>query len=127
MTPTYHNLQLVVLNKHARDYRTGDVIAFQCDGFQTVLIKRIAAGPEDTVVILDGTLYVNGAPSPLYREGAFAYAGILENEITLEEGAYIVIGDNLAESKDSRYEQVGVVRQETILGKLVHAAAPAID
>lgn len=125
MAPTYHNLQLVLLNKYARDYKTGDVIAFHCEGFDAVLIKRIAAGPGDTVVIRDGTLFVNGSPSPLYREGAFDFAGILEDELTLADGDCIVIGDNLAESKDSRYPQVGVVRSETILGKLVRSLAPA--
>lgn len=42
MTPTYHNLQLVVLDKHDREYAVGDVIAFRCDGLDCVLVKRIA-------------------------------------------------------------------------------------
>ncbi len=124
MMPTYHPLQLVLLEKCVQEYRTGDVIAFRCEGFDTVLIKRIAAGPGDTVVIADGTLLVNGTPTPLYREGAFGFAGLLDREITLADGEYIVIGDNIAESKDSRYPQVGVVRPETILGRLVRSAAP---
>ena len=127
MEPTYHNLQFVVLNKHERDFGIGDVIAFRCEGFQTVLFKRIAAGPGDTVVIRDGTLFVNDVRTPLYREGAFAFAGMLENAITLADGEYIVIGDNTAESKVSRYTQVGVVRQEMILGKLVRSASPEND
>ena len=54
MLPAYHNMQLVVLNKYDRDYETGDVIAFWCDGLDCVLVKRIAQTMDD------GTYYVLG-------------------------------------------------------------------
>ena len=50
MNPTYHNMQIVVLNKFDKNYKIGDVIAFQCDELDCVLVKRI----DD---ITDGGLY----------------------------------------------------------------------
>ncbi len=119
MQPAYHNMQLVVLDKKTSDYKQGDVIAFNCDKLEDVLVKRIAAGPGDVAVIIDGTLYVNGEVSAIYPEqGYFEEAGILEKTIHLNSGEYIVIGDNVQESKDSRYEEVGVVNREKIMGRI---------
>ena len=120
MAPSYHNLQLVVLDKRRQTYAEGDVIAFHCEGFSAVLVKRIAGCPGDAVVIDGGTLLVNGQLSHTYnQEGMFENAGLLADPIKLDEDEYIVIGDNVAESKDSRYSEVGIVRAETILGRVV--------
>lgn len=120
MLPGYHNLQVVVLEKHSREYHTGDVIAFQCDNLSAVLVKRIAAGEGDTVQIIDATLYVNGEASPLYEKGSFERAGLLERRTRLASDEYIVIGDNTAESKDSRNTDIGIITKEKIIGKILN-------
>ena len=119
MYPAYHPMQFVMLDKRSREYRQGDVIAFRCEGLHEVLVKRVAAGPGQTAVIRDGTLYVDGSPAPFYVELAFEYAGRLENEQKLLAGEYIVIGDNISESRDSRHDQVGIVRESDIIGKII--------
>lgn len=119
MSPTYHHLQMAVLDKRDRAFQAGDVVAFDCRGLSATLVKRVAAVPGDNVVIENGVLLVNGAPSPVYGEAAFAFAGLLERPIALGEDEYVVIGDNIDESKDSRYAEVGVVRAEDIIGKLI--------
>ena len=119
MRPAYRSLQLVLLDKRGGSYRIGDVIAFRCEGLSAVLVKRIAAAGGDTAQIVEGTLYVNGAPAPGYAEGAFTYAGLLEDTVSLPADAYIVIGDNVGESKDSRFEQVGLVHAEDVLGRII--------
>jgi len=120
MSPVYHNLQMVVLDRHSKDYTYGDVIAFRCKGLDAVLVKRIAACPGDIVVIEQGTLYVNGEISVVYFDkGIFEYAGNLGKTVQLEEGQYIVIGDNIASSKDSRYTKVGCVLENDILGTII--------
>lgn len=116
MSPSYHNMQLVIINKYSKNYTYGDVIAFQCEGLNTILIKRIVACPGDKVQIQEGQLYVNDEISNVYPLDTFAYAGIAENTILLEDGQYFVIGDNIAQSKDSRYSEVGCVSKVTILG-----------
>lgn len=41
MLPSYHNMQLVVLNKYDKDYEVGDVIAIRCKGLDAIIVKRI--------------------------------------------------------------------------------------
>ena len=120
MSPTYHNMQLAILDRHSRDYTYGDVIAFQCDALKEVLVKRVVACPGDDVCILNGKLYVNNFPNSVYDASiTFEYAGIAGTPIQLGQEQFFVIGDNVAESKDSRYEVVGVVEKESVLGKIV--------
>ena len=119
MAPAYHSLQMVILNKHDRSFKKGDVIAFKCEGLSAVLVKRVAGVPGDRVVITDGRLLINDELSLQYPDTVFEYAGLLSAETILSEGEYIVIGDNIVESKDSRYETVGVVDETDILGRVV--------
>ncbi|MBR6451644.1 MAG: signal peptidase I [Lachnospiraceae bacterium] len=118
MEPSYHHLQPVLVNKHNREFAVGDVAAFSCEGLSVVLVKRIAAGPGDTALIRDGTLYRNGEVSECFETGVFSDAGILETEITLGDGEYVMLGDNVAESIDSRNEAVGIVKERDIIGVL---------
>lgn len=120
MEPAFHSGQLVLLRKNVKDLQVGDVVAFKSEGLKGILIKRIAAGPGDTVEITDGTLYLNGVPETEAFEGkSIEFAGSAAKPITLKEGEYFVLGDNVANSKDSRYEVVGCVRQMDIVGKVV--------
>lgn len=142
MSPSFHHLQLVVLDKHSEEFSYGDVVAFRCAGLDAVLVKRVVACPGDTVQIVflnemssngqdtselgalnvkkGGILLVNGEINTVYgREAVFDYAGIAEKELKLGKGEYFVIGDNVAESKDSRYQSIGTVRVEDIIGKVL--------
>lgn len=118
MAPTYHNMQMVILDVHSKNYTPGDVVAFYCPGFDSVLVKRIVAGPQDSISISEEKLIVNGEISPYYKEAQFDFPGILETERRLDENEYIVIGDNFSESKDSRYSEVGIVGLDAIIGKI---------
>lgn len=122
MEPTYHHLEFVLLNRHDRQYTYGDVVAFPCDALACVLLKRVAACPGDVVRIEQGTLYVNGVVSQVYnRPGQFREAGLLADEVVLDEDSYLVLGDNLEKSRDSRYPEVGPVLRSDMLGKVVRA------
>lgn len=125
MAPAYHHLQLVVLDKRADAYAPGEVIAFRCDGLDAVLVKRVIAGPGDTAQIDDGTLLINGVISTIYPvKCAFEYAGLLEECVAMGEGEYVVIGDNLAQSKDSRYPEVGIIEAGDIFGRVIAPVRP---
>lgn len=120
MLPTYHNMQFVLMDRHSENYTYNDVIAFWCEDLRAVLIKRIVACPGDEVLILEGTLYVNGEVSNVFSEEyLFEYAGIANDIVQLTAGQYFVIGDNMDKSKDSRYPAVGCVSVESIKGKLI--------
>ncbi len=120
MSPAYHNMQLTVLDRRTKEYTYGDVVAFSCGQLDAVLVKRVAAVPGDTVLIEEGILYVNGEISTVYPEEAvFQYAGTAAEPLMLAEDEYFMIGDNIAESRDSRYEDVGVINADSIMGKLI--------
>ena len=120
MLPTYHNMQLVLMDRHSEDYTYDDVIAFWCDDLNSVLIKRIVACPGDEVIIKEGTLYVNGDVSDVFpQEYLFEYTGITDAPVQLTADQYFVIGDNIAKSKDSRYPAVGCVSVDSVKGKVI--------
>lgn len=120
MLPTYHNWQLVLIDKHTTGFDCGDVIVFTNDNLKATLVKRIVALPGDTIQIVDGILYVNGNPSPLIDNSCkLSYSGIASSALHLANDEYFVLGDNYEVSKDSRYEEIGCIKQDVILGKLL--------
>lgn len=120
MIPAYHNMQIVMADRHSGNYTYGDVIAFHCDGLDTVLVKRIVACPGDEVKIEEGCLYINGDTSTVFaKERVFSYAGIADPPIHLPDSQYFVIGDNIEKSKDSRYREVGCISENCIIGKIL--------
>lgn len=116
MEPSYHSGQFVLVNRTKQEYHTGDIILFRCKSLNATLVKRIAAGPGDTVLITQGQLFVNGTPAPGYTE--IDYPGIAAEELTLDSESFFVLGDNITESKDSRYEEIGIVNIMEIIGKV---------
>jgi signal peptidase I len=119
MNPAYHNLQFVWLDKRTAEFDRGDVVAFRCENVDGYLIKRIVAIPGDSVLIDDGTLYVNGEISSIYSKEEIAYEGIAESELDLSQDEYFVMGDNHEHSRDSRYEEIGCVCVSAIIGKVI--------
>lgn len=120
MYPSYHNLQLVAVDKYHKTFQRGDVIAFKCEAVNTLLVKRIVAVPGDTVQIVDGRLYVNDELDiRSCSKGSIVYPGIARNSVMLAEDEYFVLGDNYEYSKDSRYEEIGCVVRKHIVGKVM--------
>lgn len=119
MEPAYHHLQLVLLDKHCTSYQAGDVAAIDCPGLSETIVKRVVAVPGDHVQIAGGSLLVNGSKSTFFEHTVFDYAGLLEKPIFLNEGEYIVIGDNVSLSKDSRYREVGIVHIHEMAGRVI--------
>ena len=98
----------------------GDIIAIKFG--KENFIKRCIAIPGDTVQIKDGQVILNGIvqDESAYIEAARNtenYAGRLEMPITLQEGQYVVLGDNRNESHDSR--DFGLVKAENIIGTVI--------
>ena len=114
----------------ARKPRAGDIVVFTTDGIlgnppETVYVKRVAGTPGDRVRITDGQLFVNDRHLPLKNaQGEIHYlhsrgASLLTTDdetVTVPEGRCLVLGDNSANSADSRYW--GFVAAKKIKGRI---------
>ncbi len=79
------------------------------------LIKRIVALSGDTISVRDGTLFVNGEPqNEDYLNQEFPDQSTFP-ETTVPEDHIFLMGDNRANSRDSRF--IGPVPQENIEGE----------
>lgn len=92
-----------------------DVVVIRTD--KGSMIKRVIGLPGETVLILNGMVYVDSNKvieddMALIKDGGIASSGI-----TLKENQYFVLGDNRNNSYDSREEQVGAIELSQIIGK----------
>ena len=124
MEPTYETSDILLVNTIAYKFsspKTGDVIAFKpkSNVNASYSVKRVIAVPGDTIYINNGRIYLN---DELYKENLeverIENPGIAATPITLLDDQFFVLGDNRNSSEDSRYESVGFVSSEDILGKI---------
>jgi signal peptidase I len=124
MFPTFETGEYLLTDKvtlKRRDPVKGDVIVFKSPMDEHFdFIKRVIGTPGDTVMIKEGSVYVNGVllnepylPSD-YRTsaGRFLREGM---EFGIPESSVIAFGDNRNHSSDSR--DWGVVPYENIVGR----------
>ena len=106
--------------------QAGDIVVFLLNGNEKdhYYVKRVVAVPGDTVQIVDGVLYVNGEMYDEEDTEAIKTAGLAQEEITLGEDEYFVLGDNRNSSEDSRYANIGNVKSEYIIGKVWFVISP---
>lgn len=95
---------------------TGDIVVFKVrpNGVETLYVKRLIGTPGDTVSIKDGRVSVNGielVEDYVKRPDRFT------GEYKVPEGKYFFMGDNRADSKDSRYAEVGFIDEADILAR----------
>lgn len=123
MNPTLEDGEIVIVNKLAyniSDIDRYDVVAYSLieeDGYFD--IKRVVGMPGETVTIKDGYIYINDKPlqnSPFTEK--IITAGLASESIKLGDGEYFVLGDNINNSEDSRYSNVGNISEVEILGKV---------
>lgn len=122
MFPTLNNSDRLLLDKFTykiSKLKRYDIIVF---GYNNVdlYIKRVIGLPGEEVKIADGKVFIDGKPledDPCGIEKMEFY-GIAKNGVILRDNEYFVLGDNRNNSYDSRFEQVGVVNEEEILGRV---------
>ena len=123
MVPTLEVGDRVFVNKfiyHFHPPERHDIIVFRnaegsAEGGQEDLIKRVVGVPGDEISVQDGTLFVNGErqEEPYVNEQSPDTSSF--GPMVVPEGKVFVMGDNRADSLDSRY--IGPVPLENIEGE----------
>lgn len=130
MEETLYNGDTVLVNRFVYKLfspKANDIVVFLPNGNAKshYYVKRVIAGPGDTVQIMDGKVYVNGEPFQEEIENPTIANGLLAEEpVLVKEDEYFVLGDNRDNSEDSRYANIGNVKKEHILGKAWFIVSP---
>ena len=143
-----YGLRLPVVNTkilEIGDPQRGDVVVFRLPADpSTNYIKRLVGLPGDTVRYQNRQLFINGQPVNAEPMGAYTedsqpgallyneYLGEVEHNILLMPGRrslegtfkipaghYFMMGDNRDNSRDSRYQGVGIIPENKVVGKAV--------
>jgi signal peptidase I len=141
MEPTFHEGQRVLVSKlgsiwsslvvrtaHAAEsspsspfaLKRGQVVVFyrSADRSDEALIKRVIGLPGETIAVADGQVLINGAPiDEPYLHEVLTSCGAVCEPYTLAANEYFVMGDNRANSLDSR--NFGPIPADQIVGRVV--------
>lgn len=120
MVPTLEVGDRVLANKFIYRFTEpdrGDVVVFESvEQENQNLIKRVVGLPGDTVEVRDNTLFVNGEPQDEpYLNSDVVGPQVPHNPETVPEDSYFFMGDNRANSYDSR--SYGPVPEENLEGE----------
>lgn len=142
MEPTLNIDDTVIIDRltyKIRDPKRYEVIAFyneQVDAIDIddleanevvpeISIKRIIGLPGETVQIVDGRVHINGKElTDNNKYIVVPLPGIAERPIKLGPSEYFVLGDNSKVSEDSRYEKIGNINKNRILGRVWYKTKP---
>ena len=113
MQPSLWDGQIVAFTKY-KSIKRGDIILFKHEGKNVV--KRVIGLPNEKVVISD-QCYIND--QPIERP---MHVFPLEYDWELQDDEYIVLGDNLGDSLDSR--KLGKIKTSQITHKYLMKIPP---
>lgn len=135
MEPNFHNQEYLLAEKltpYFQEFERGQVIIFESPSENFNLIKRIIALPNERIVIDKSEVIIY--PYGRNKDGIIIYENyIISNgngkqekiDITLEKDEYFVLGDNRANSRDSR--EFGTIKEDSIIGKVWITILPLVD
>lgn len=153
MEPSFHDKEYILVNElsyHLVSPKRGDVVIFRhptpsCNDFieknylNQVLfqgpcsnyIKRVIAGPGETVTIQDGRVTIrtkDGQELQLTENYILSNIPTLGNQtVTLGKNEYYVLGDNRSPNASSDSREWGVLTKDHILGKALVVLLPPND
>lgn len=129
MDQTLADGQHLIISDFLYSPKNGDIIVFQPLNAESTapLIKRVIATEGQTVQMQDGVVFVNGVAISepyVYLDGEISPDHANYPETLIPEGFVFVLGDHRNNSKDSRYEEIGLVDVRSILGRVILRVTP---
>ena len=123
MEKTIYSGQNVLVNEMiylVSSPKSGDVIAFYPNGNKELhpYVKRVVGVPGQTLEVIGGKLYVDGEVYENFSYDFIEYEGLLENPYEVQKDEYFVLGDNVNTSEDSRYGNLGAIKEDYIIGQV---------
>jgi signal peptidase I len=109
MFPTFHNGEYLIVDettKYIGEYYRGDVVILRYPNDPSkYFIKRVIGLPGETVTVQNGIVSITSAERviPLVLSEPYVKNAKFDNSVrTLSDSEYFVMGDNRAQSSDSR-------------------------
>ncbi len=143
MEPTLNDRDRLVVLRCGREYERGDILIINSvnaylfdghnqlvrrDGLGEQIVKRLIAKGGQTVNIdfSAGKISVDGyyLNEPYIKDKTRSNSGAFQYPMTVPEGYLFVMGDNRNVSKDSRSPDVGLIREEAVVGRAVFRLMP---
>ena len=130
MESTLHDGDQLLVDKlsyHIRDPKRFEIVVFPYQYEEdTYYIKRVIGLPGETVRIdLDGNIYIDGEIlAENYGREVILNPGLAADPVTLGADEYFVMGDNRNNSTDSRFENVGPIKRDDIIGRAILRVYP---
>ncbi|WP_027702713.1 signal peptidase I [Metaclostridioides mangenotii] len=127
MFPTLHENDYLIVNRMTYKFREPemkDIIVFESEILQDNgkskkdLVKRVIGVEGDRIKIQDSNVYVN---DKLLDEKVYIYDNYTSGDIdiTVPKGKIFAMGDNRERSLDSRAQEVGLVDEDSVIGKVM--------
>jgi len=117
MIPTLEIKDRLIVSRvyNAENLKEGEIVLFKNDEFEgQILIKRLIGLPGDKIQIKDGVVFRNGEQlKEDYVKNNEKYNGTFQ----VPQGEYFFLGDNRANSDDSRYWKNPYIDKSYIEGK----------
>ena len=130
MEPTIYAGERILVEKvtkHFENYQRGDIVVLHPPGNDHIdYVKRVVGVPGDIIKIKDCNVYISRDGEKFVMDEPYLYTGMCTTDgpslkegrsLKIEEGSYVVLGDNRTNSADSRL--FGIVEQDRILGRVV--------
>lgn len=117
MNPNFKNDEILIINKHQKEFKRFDVIVFNKNNVNYV--KRIIGLPGETIEISNNSICIDGKKI----KDDFGQGNIENFNVhnigngTIPKNSYFVLGDNRKNSMDSR--GLGFIRKNEIIGKVI--------
>ena len=123
MKPLLENNE-IVLSLKTKKLKQGDIIAFYQGN--KILIKRVVAVPGNYISIdEEGNVYVDGEvlKEPYVTNKQKGETNI-EFPYQVPESEYFVLSDERDKTNDSRNEDIGLIKKDNVIGKVIFRVWP---